>query len=137
MSSHNAPLLLSDLSPATEEKSTLAEGHVPSSVPNPSVKPILTPNAASIKSTTPSVKTHRKHSHNFIVIWWMEIASLVCMVVALAAIIIVLAIFNGRPLPEWPLDVTVNTLVAVFLVVLKTCMAFPIGEGKNCITVAL
>lgn len=63
--------------------------------------------------------------------WWFELASCVSMLLALAAIIITLAVFDGHPSPSWPYSITVNSLVAVFLVVLKTCLLFPLNEGES------
>lgn len=61
--------------------------------------------------------------------WIVEILACLLAIVALVAIVITLAIHDGRPLPEWPFGISVNALVSVFAVILKGSMMLPVGEG--------
>lgn len=61
--------------------------------------------------------------------WWLEILCLVVVTAALIAITFTLFSHQNRPLPEWPYSVSVNTLVAVYVVVLKGAMLLIITEG--------
>ncbi|KAI9741138.1 MAG: hypothetical protein M1834_002851 [Cirrosporium novae-zelandiae] len=70
-----------------------------------------------------------KNVGSFFAHWWQEIFCCILTLVALAAIIITLAIHQGRPLPDWPHQISVNTLISVFLVVLKGAMMLPLAEG--------
>lgn len=60
--------------------------------------------------------------------WTLEILSAVTSVAFLAAIIIVLWYFNGRPMPDWPYGITLNALVSVFSTIMKASMAFVVAE---------
>lgn len=63
--------------------------------------------------------------------WWLEILCLIVMTAALIAITFTLSMHQNRPLPEWPYSVSVNTLVAVYVVVLKAAMLLIITEGMS------
>ncbi|KAJ5232485.1 hypothetical protein N7468_005441 [Penicillium chermesinum] len=60
--------------------------------------------------------------------WTWEILSAISSVAFLAAIIIVLWHFNGRPMPDWPYGITLNALVSVFSTVMKASMALVVAE---------
>ena len=61
--------------------------------------------------------------------WVFEIVSFLVSTAAVAGIIGVLAHFNGRSLPEWPLDITLNTLVALLATVANANLAIPLQSG--------
>ena len=61
--------------------------------------------------------------------WWLEILCLGVVTAALLAISFTLSTYQNRPLPQWPLKVSVNSLVAVYVVVLKGAMLLIITEG--------
>ncbi|KAG9521981.1 hypothetical protein KCV07_g3395, partial [Aureobasidium melanogenum] len=61
--------------------------------------------------------------------WLFEILACTLSVSALVAIVITLAVHDGRPLPEWPFNISVNALVSVFGVILKTSMMLPVSES--------
>ena len=63
--------------------------------------------------------------------WWLEILCLCVVNAALLAIIVTLSTHNDRPLPEWPYKVSVNTLVAVYVVILKGAMLLIVTEGTS------
>ena len=62
--------------------------------------------------------------------WFFEEASCVVAVIALAAIVITLAIHQGRPLPQWPHLISINSLIAFFTAVVKATLLMPAAEGK-------
>ncbi|CAH0051211.1 unnamed protein product [Clonostachys solani] len=60
-------------------------------------------------------------------VWALEIASIGISTLLLVAIIVVLARFDGNSLPEWPLAVTLNTLIALLVTVAKAAFMAPVS----------
>ena len=63
--------------------------------------------------------------------WVFEIVSLLASFLAVAGIAILLAHFDGQPLPEWPLNITLNTLVALLATLANANLAIPIQSGLS------
>ncbi|KAI9840381.1 MAG: hypothetical protein M1838_004080 [Thelocarpon superellum] len=63
--------------------------------------------------------------------WRSEIFSALVVVSAILALIFTLIIYQDQPLPQLPLNISVNTLVAVYVVVLKTAILLIITEGLS------
>lgn len=63
--------------------------------------------------------------------WLLEILACCLSLVPLVAIVITLAIHDGRFLPQWPFGISVNALVSVFAVILKGSMMLPVSEGES------
>ena len=61
--------------------------------------------------------------------WLPEILSSLIATLALVAIIIILAVHQGKPLPEWPHSISINALIAIFTVVFKASLLMPVAEG--------
>lgn len=61
--------------------------------------------------------------------WWMEISACVLSQVALIAIIVTLQPLKGQPLPQWPYQISVNTLISIYVLVLKATILFVTAEG--------
>lgn len=61
--------------------------------------------------------------------WLWEAMSLVGATGALATIVIVLVQHGNRPLPKWPWMISINTFIAIFSAVFKTCLIMPTAEG--------
>jgi Protein of unknown function (DUF3176). len=64
------------------------------------------------------------HSSN----WILEILSCVLSMGFLVTIIVVLAIYDGKPMPDWPYGITLNALVSVLSNFMKAAMAFAVTE---------
>ena len=64
--------------------------------------------------------------------WLLEIASCLLACISFMAIISTLAVHQGRPLPEWPDLISINSLLAIFNTVLKGCLVMPVAEGMYC-----
>jgi hypothetical protein len=60
--------------------------------------------------------------------WLWEASSIAAAAFALAAIVITLVIHRDRPLPQWPSEITINALIAVFTAIFKACLMMPIAE---------
>ena len=59
----------------------------------------------------------------------MEIGACLLFVVAFVAIIATLYPHQGKPLPDWPFQISINALVSIYVVVLKTTIIFVTAEG--------
>lgn len=52
--------------------------------------------------------------------WWAwEIVAVMLSLAATAAIIIILAVYDGHPLPSWPYKITLNSLLSVLSTIAK------------------
>jgi hypothetical protein len=64
---------------------------------------------------------------------WLEIRCCLLFIGAFFAIIATIWIYEGRPLPEWPYHLIVNTLISIYVVILKGALlvtAQGIGQLK-------
>lgn len=61
--------------------------------------------------------------------WWIEIGACVVSLVALSAIVGTLQPHHGKPLPQWPYQLSVNTLISIYAVVLKVTILLVTAEG--------
>ncbi|KAK8074384.1 hypothetical protein PG997_009047 [Apiospora hydei] len=61
--------------------------------------------------------------------WWAEILSCLLMMAMLGAVIGVIYQNNGKPLPDWPFNVSINTIISILSTVLKACAAYILAEG--------
>lgn len=66
----------------------------------------------------------------FFSIWTTEILSCTIASLCLAAIIGILSTHQGLPLPQWPLNITINALVAVFTAIFKMALLVPVADGE-------
>jgi hypothetical protein len=66
----------------------------------------------------------------FLKLWWIEIIASVLVLLAIMAIVLTLAIHQNQPLPNWPFGISVNSLVSIFVVILKSGMLLILGEGS-------
>ena len=67
--------------------------------------------------------------------WWIkEISAMVISILSLLCIVVILRIYEGRPLPDWPLSITINSLVSIFSTVMGMTLLVPleqcIGQAK-------
>lgn len=64
-------------------------------------------------------------------IWWLEVLSSLLALSCLIAMVSILAIHQGEPLPNWPDLISVNSLISIFTAVFKASLIMPIAEGKK------
>ncbi|KAJ5666329.1 uncharacterized protein N7477_008777 [Penicillium maclennaniae] len=62
-------------------------------------------------------------------VWTLGILACLTSIVFLVAIVAVLFNFDGKPMPDWPHGITLNTLVSVLSTVMKATMAFVLTES--------
>ena len=63
--------------------------------------------------------------------WLLEILSCLVATAALSGIVITLLLHQGRPLPQWPSMISINSLVAIFSAIFKAAILLPVAEGKR------
>ena len=77
---------------------------------------------------------HAKGLRNLISDWNLELLALISSAVSLSALIILLARQDGQPLSTWTLPLSLNKVVSLLLVIIKTPLAFVVGtclgQGK-------
>lgn len=74
-------------------------------------------------------RAHSRWSHRATDWWLWELCSLLCSVISLVAIVLVLRLHEGRPLPQWPFSITINSLVSVFATIFSATISVPVAEG--------
>jgi hypothetical protein len=65
----------------------------------------------------------------FIDYWWKCLVACAVMLCSLMAIILILALHQDRPLPNWPFSITLNALISTMLAILKSSMLAIIAAG--------
>lgn len=63
-----------------------------------------------------------------IVTWRLEIGSLSLAIGILIAIYITLDHYSDQDVPEWPLSLNLNSLIAIYSAVLRALLIFPVAE---------
>lgn len=62
--------------------------------------------------------------------WWLwELCATMTSLISFLAIILILRLHEGRPLPDRPFSITINSLVSIFATIMKAAMLVPIAEG--------
>lgn len=61
----------------------------------------------------------------------MEIVSFAIGLSSLAAMVGVLAHFDGRRMPNWPTGITLNTLIALLAAIANAAIATPLQQGLS------
>jgi len=63
-----------------------------------------------------------------IVTWRLEIGSLSLAIGILIAIYVTLGHYSDQDVPEWPLSLNLNSLIAIYSTVLRALLIFPVAE---------
>jgi len=63
--------------------------------------------------------------------WVAEISSCFLAVESLLAMTMMLYMHENKPLPRWPLSITVNALVSIFVALIKAGISLPLTEGTG------
>lgn len=51
--------------------------------------------------------------------------------IAMGAIVVILKLYDQKPLPQWRFSITINSLVALFSTISKAALLIPIAEGLS------
>ncbi|KAF2136595.1 uncharacterized protein K452DRAFT_237204 [Aplosporella prunicola CBS 121167] len=64
--------------------------------------------------------------------WWLwEVAGVLLSASCMAAVIVILASFNGKALAKWDFPIQPNSLVSVFMTVAKSALLLPVSQCIN------
>ena len=77
---------------------------------------------------------HRKLNllrYEFIRTWWSELLSCLLFIGALIAIVVTVLPYTDEPLPQWRYGLSINTLVAIYAVILKSTVLYVTAEGLS------
>jgi hypothetical protein len=89
---------------------------------------------SSLQSEHKDKAEKKKHKLNPHGTWTFEILALVVALGAIGAIIGVVFRYNGRALPDWPHDITLNALIALLATfanaTISVCLASGISQAK-------
>lgn len=61
--------------------------------------------------------------------WILEILGLVAGIASLVGIVTILHKYDGLAVADWPLAITINSLISIFIVVLKGAMLLAVAQG--------
>jgi Protein of unknown function (DUF3176) len=67
----------------------------------------------------------------FLRIWWLELLCCVLFIGALVAVVVTIYPYEGRPLPQWPYHLSINSLISVYIVIPKAAMLLVAAEGLS------
>ncbi|WDK12759.1 hypothetical protein CGRA01v4_04040 [Colletotrichum graminicola] len=62
-------------------------------------------------------------------VWWIEIFSSILALACIIAMVVVLYLHQGQPLPRWPKLISINSLIAIFTAIFKASLILPVAEG--------
>lgn len=63
--------------------------------------------------------------------WWQEIGACILAVAAILALFATLYFYADKPSPDWPEWISLNTIVAIYVVLLKTGILLVAAEGLS------
>lgn len=63
--------------------------------------------------------------------WWPELLCILAILLALFATTLTLFLHQHGPLPQWPLRITINALLSVYIVILKSSVLLVLGSGEE------
>lgn len=86
--------------------------------------------SARLPSQNPAVEIGHRRAH-VIRNWWMEIAACFLIFAALTAIVPTMYPHQGKPLPQWPYLISVNSLISIYVVVPKCTILLVTIEGLD------
>ena len=64
-------------------------------------------------------------------IWWLELLSCVLFITAFVAIVVTIYPYEGRQLPQWPYRLSINSLISIYVVILKAGILLVSAEGLS------
>lgn len=74
-------------------------------------------------------KSGRRRRPHFLLNWWQEMLACVVSLAALLALFATLYVYKNRPSPDWPDWISLNTIVAIYIVLLKSGILLIAAEG--------
>ncbi|KIW66598.1 hypothetical protein PV04_05916 [Phialophora macrospora] len=92
-------------------------------------------NESKAGSNAPSSQKSDKRSTasalKSIQLWWLEIFSCSASLFAVVAILITAYAYDSKPNPHWPQGLSINTLISIYIVILKAALLTILTAGLN------
>jgi hypothetical protein len=63
--------------------------------------------------------------------WWLEIFSCLASLFAVVAILVTAHAYDNKPNPHWPQGLSINTLISIYVVILKAALLTILTTGLN------
>lgn len=111
--------------------SSVQQIHSVASKESPSLNESDDAHTQSRQTTRRPGRRTRKQTPGIWSIWWLEALLLLFMLAALAAIFVTTWRYQNKPVPKWPHRISVNTLNAVYGVILKSTMVVVVSAGLS------
>ncbi|KAI1457061.1 hypothetical protein F4805DRAFT_205981 [Annulohypoxylon moriforme] len=61
-------------------------------------------------------------------IWWLEMSACLLVVATIGALVGTVQPYQGRPLPQWPYSLSINTIVSFYSEIMRAAMILVLGE---------
>jgi hypothetical protein len=95
---------------------------------------------AQLKKVSPKTSAHmatrwdhfsRSAARMWALGWRAETCSYIVANLALAGLVATLSAHQGRPLPQWPQLVTINSIISLFSLLMRACVGVVLAEGRS------
>ena len=63
--------------------------------------------------------------------WWLELLCCILFTAAMVTIVGVILPYQDQPLPHWPYDVSINTLISILIAIVEAAVLFVVAEGLS------
>ncbi|KAI9725124.1 MAG: hypothetical protein M1828_003466 [Chrysothrix sp. TS-e1954] len=63
--------------------------------------------------------------------WWLEILACVLIIAVIAAVVVTIRLQQDRPLYHWPYDLSINSIISIYSVVVKAAILLIVSEGLS------
>lgn len=107
---------------------TLIPSRSASPVPDAPAQSLIPHEPVGSATTQPAAENTPTLRAHILKNWWMEIGACFSIIASLIAIVATLYPHQDRPLPQWPFLVSVNTLISIYVVVLKGAILLVTAE---------
>jgi hypothetical protein len=77
------------------------------------------------KASTHAIRRSWKKS------WTAETSSFIFSVLVLAGLVVTLFVHQGKPLPKWPQLITINSVLSLFSLLMRTGVSVVLAEGMS------
>ena len=98
------------------------------SVQSPRTKTGSLPSYGASKAERPN---NTRHFPTWLRDWWLEILCCALFVAAMMAVVGTVLPYQDQPLPQWPYNVSINTLISILAAITKAAMLLVIAEGLS------
>lgn len=86
---------------------------------------------AEVDPSYTSKQQEPKDHFDFFRFWWLELLCCVVFIGALVAVVVTIRPYEEHPLPQWPYHLSINSLIAIYVVILKAAILLVAAEGLN------